>query len=478
MSGIEELQAEIERAPRGPEVGAFFDFDGTLIAGYSASAFYEDRVRRREFSAGELARSLLAGAEIALRGADVSKLMGVAVASWAGRREEEVQQLFDRLFAQRIAGMVYPQARELVRAHRHAGHTVVLASSATRYQLAALADDLEIEDVLCSEVEVVRGVFSGYLEGEVLWGDAKARAVSGFADARGVDLDRSFAYANGDEDVPFLELVGNPRALNPASQLGKVARERAWPIVRLSGRGRPGVVDIARTGAALAGLATAGGVGIAIGLLNGNRRQAANVAASIGPDLALALAGVELKVTGPQNLWSQRPAVFVFNHQSSIDVAVIGSLIRRDVSGVAKKEAARDPRFALIGYVTDVAYVDRRDPKQARAALEPAVERLREGVSIAIAPEGTRSPTPRLGRFKKGAFHLAIQAGVPIVPVVIRNAGDVMWRGSFVIRPGTIEVAVLEPVSTSGWDAGDLDCHVDDVRRRFVDTLENWPAGE
>jgi putative phosphoserine phosphatase/1-acylglycerol-3-phosphate O-acyltransferase len=217
-------------------------------------------------------------------------------------------------------------------------------------------------------------------------------------------------------------------------------------------------------------------VGIAVGLLNRDRRQGANVAAAIGPDLALALAGVDLNVHGAEHLWSHRPAVFVFNHQSSLDVAVIGSLIRRDLTGVAKKEAARDPRFAPIGYVADIVYIDRSDSRQARAALEPAVDRLRQGTSIAMAPEGTRSATPRLGRFKKGAFHLARQAGVPIVPIVIRNAGDLMWRGSLVIRPGTIDVAVLEPIPTDGWEAREVGAHVKEIRDRFAETLENWPS--
>jgi putative phosphoserine phosphatase/1-acylglycerol-3-phosphate O-acyltransferase len=476
MTDVAELLAEVERAPPGPKVGAFFDFDGTLIAGYSASVFYEDRIRRFEMSPGELARSLVAGAEMAVRGADVSRLMEVAVANWAGREEDEVSELFDRLFYKRIAGMVYPEARQLVAAHVRAGHTVALASSATRYQLQALADDLGVSDVLCSEVELVKGYFSGYLKGDVLWGPAKATAVRRFARERGVSLKRSFAYANGDEDVLFLETVGNPRALNPGAGLLRKAQEHDWPVAHLGGRGRPGLVDIVRTGAALAGLGAAGGIGVAVGLLNGDRRQGANVASSIGPDLALAIAGVELNVTGEDHLWSHRPAVFIFNHQSSIDVAVIGSLVRRDLTGVAKVEAARDPRFAPIGYVTDVVYVDRANSQQARAALQPAVDRLKNGTSIAIAPEGTRSPTPRLGRFKKGAFHLAMQAGVPIVPVVIRNAGDVMWRGSFVIRPGTIDVVVKKPISTKSWKAEQLDARIGKLHRMFEDTLEDWPG--
>jgi putative phosphoserine phosphatase/1-acylglycerol-3-phosphate O-acyltransferase len=471
---ISELLAEVESAPEGPEVGAFFDFDGTLIAGYSAQVFYQDRIRRFDMSAGEVARSLIAGAGMALNGSDVSKLMEIAVANWAGHREDEVRELWDRLFYERIAGMVYPEARELVKAHLRAGHTVAVASSATRYQLAALVEDLGVTNVLCSEVELVKGFFSGYVHGPVLWGPAKARAVTEFAAEHEIKLSQSFAYANGDEDVPFLETVGNPRALNPGSGMRRAAREHGWPAVELSGRGRTGIADIVRTGVALAGLGAAGGVGIAYSLVTGDRRTGANLAASIGPDLALALAGVHLNVTGEEHLWSHRPAVFIFNHQSSIDVAVIGSLVRRDLTGVAKVEARRDPRFAPIGYITDIVYVDRSNSTQARAALEPAVERLKSGTSIAIAPEGTRSPTPTLGRFKKGAFHLAMQAGVPLVPVVIRNAGDVMWRGSLVIRPGTIDIAVQPPISTTGWKVEELDERIAEVHALFERTLEQW----
>jgi putative phosphoserine phosphatase/1-acylglycerol-3-phosphate O-acyltransferase len=168
--------------------------------------------------------------------------------------------------------------------------------------------------------------------------------------------------------------------------------------------------------------------------------------------------------------------VFIFNHQSSLDVAVVGALVRRDLTGVAKQEAARDPRFAPIGYVVDIVYVDRSNSRQAREALKPAVQRLKDGTSIAIAPEGTRSPTPRLGQFKKGAFHLARQAAVPLVPIVIRNAGDLMWRRSLVIRPGTVDVAVLEPIPTQRWSAASIGQHAEEIRERFVQTLENWPG--
>jgi putative phosphoserine phosphatase / 1-acylglycerol-3-phosphate O-acyltransferase len=475
MNDVDALIEEIEQGPEGPEVGAFFDLDGTLISGYSASVFYQEFIRRRQMSPADIARSVGAALDQSLRGSDVTRLMEIAAGAFRGRPEEELTELGERLFVQRIAGMVYPDSRRIVRAHQRMGHTVALASSATRYQVAQLAEDFGIEHLLTTALEVVDGVFTGALSGDVLWGPAKARAVRAFARERDVELRRSWGYGNGDEDMYFLDAVGFPRALNPQPGLTKVAADRGWPAYRLSGGGRAGLESMVRTGAALAGLGTAAALGVGVGLVTRNRRDGANFATSVGSDAALALAGVRLDVVGEENLWSHRPAVFIFNHQSSLDMPVLGALVRRDLTGVAKKEAARDPRFAPVGFLVDVAYVDRGNTKQAKEALAPVVEKLRAGVSIGIAPEGTRSPTPKLGRFKKGAFHIALQARVPIVPIVIRNAGEMMWKGSPFIRKGTIDVAVLPPVSTRSWKVSELDERIAAIRRRYVDTLDNWP---
>ena len=124
--------------------------------------------------------------------------------------------------------------------------------------------------------------------------------------------------------------------------------------------------------------------------------------------------------------------------------------------------------------LADMAFVDRGNTAQAKAALAPAVARLREGISLVMAPEGTRSATPALGPFKKGAFHVAMQAGVPIVPIVIRNAGELMWRGASTIREGTVQVTVLPPVPTDGWTVEDLPKHVEEMRERYLETLAEW----
>jgi putative phosphoserine phosphatase/1-acylglycerol-3-phosphate O-acyltransferase len=353
---------------------------------------------------------------------------------------------------------------------------VALASSATRFQAGPLAADLGIEHILCTQIEVEDGRLTGRIEGPVLWGKNKADAVAAFAADNGVKLPESYGYANGDEDVEFLETVGRPRPLNPAPGLARVAAERGWPVHRFPSRGRPGIVPMVRTAAALGGIFTTLGVGVGLGVLNRSRRTALNYVATAGPEVALALAGVTLEVTGEEHVWSHRPAVFVFNHQSSFDVIVIARLLQRDFTAVAKAELAHDPRFAPLGALAGVAYVERGDRSQSRAALAPVVAKLREGMSLAIAPEGTRSATPTLGRFKKGAFHIAVQAGVPVVPVVIRNAGEIMWRASMVARPGTVDVAVLPPVLTDGLGPDDVDDLADRVRQQFVETLDNWPV--
>jgi putative phosphoserine phosphatase/1-acylglycerol-3-phosphate O-acyltransferase len=150
---------------------------------------------------------------------------------------------------------------------------------------------------------------------------------------------------------------------------------------------------------------------------------------------------------------------------------IMGKLLQRDFTGVAKIEAAANPLSGTLLKAAGTVFIDRADRAQALAALEPAVQALRNGVSLVIAPEGTRSETPALGAFKKGAFHMAMQAGVPMVPVVIHNAIDAQPKNEKVFRPATVYVEVLEPVETTGWTARSLDRRVAEVRGMFLKAL-------
>jgi putative phosphoserine phosphatase/1-acylglycerol-3-phosphate O-acyltransferase len=169
--------------------------------------------------------------------------------------------------------------------------------------------------------------------------------------------------------------------------------------------------------------------------------------------------------------------VFVFNHQSKLDPIVLMKLLRSNFTGVGKAEVKKIPGFGQFFQLAGMAFVERGNTAQARSVLDPVVEKIRsEQLSLAMSPEGTRSATPRLGRFKKGAFHIAMQSEFPMVPIVMRNVGEVMWRGSQVIRPGTVDVVVLPPVDTSEWTTETIDEHVAEVREMFVRTLADWPG--
>jgi putative phosphoserine phosphatase/1-acylglycerol-3-phosphate O-acyltransferase len=212
-------------------------------------------------------------------------------------------------------------------------------------------------------------------------------------------------------------------------------------------------------------------VGLGVGFANRSQREGLNVAASAWSELAIAFAGITLEVRGEEHLWSHRPAVFVFNHQSGVDAMLLAKLLRKDFAGIAKKELQRVPLLGSAFEIAGTVFVDRADTQKAIEAMAPAVEALKQGRSIAIAPEGTRSRTPRLGRFKKGAFHLAMQAGVPIVPIVFKNTLDVLPRGAIVLRPANVEAVVLPPIDTTGWTRESLDAEIEAVRKRFLEVL-------
>lgn len=469
----DQLIADVEAGPRGPRIGAFFDFDGTVIDGYSLAAFARHHLRSLHVTPAGLGELLLTGLRGVTTEEDFEKFTVLGMRAWAGRTEDELVELGERLFVQGIAGSLFPEAWRLVAAHLQSGHTVVLASSATRFQVEPAARAMGVEHVLVSPVEIVDGVCTGRPGGPLLWRAGKATAVRQFAAEHGIDLAHSYAYSNGDEDVPFLRTVGRARALNAGKGLTAAAKHYSWPTARFRRRGRGGPLELVRTAAGIGGLLGGFGAGVAIGALSGSRRDAVDLGITLAGELGSVLAGVRIDVQGAEHL-ATRPAVFLFNHQSQLDVLILAKVLRGGFTGVAKKELANAPGFGLAFRLADVAFVDRKNAREARTALEPAVAKLREGISLVIAPEGTRSATPSLGPFKKGAFHVAMQAGVPIVPIVIRNAGELMWRGSTTISSGTVQVRVLPPVPTDGWTVKELGEKVDEVRGRYVDALDNW----
>jgi len=460
-------------SPRGPKVAAFFDLDRTLVAGFSANAFFQERLLSGRMSPRELGQSLRGVANFAAGRTGFSGLMTATAAAYRGMAESVLVELGEEVFVKHLATQIYPESRALVRAHLDRGHTVAVVSSATRYQARPAARDLGIEHVLCTRLELEDGVFTGRVIHPTCWGEGKSIAARDFAAGREIDLAQSYFYTDSADDLPLLEAVGNPRPLNPDRRLTGIAAERGWPIRRFDSRGTPGALDVLRTGLVYASAISTAWTGLGTALLNNSRRQAVNLMMTTFGELGTALSGIDLQVEGEQHLWSQRPAVFVFNHQSGIDALLVMKLLRRDVVGVAKREVRANPIFGPLFAAAGTVFIDRANREKAIEALRPAVDALERGFSIAIAPEGTRSPTPRIGRFKKGAFHIAMQARVPVVPIVFRNALDALPKGGAIVRPATVEAVVLRPIPTTSWTLATLDEEIARIRDRFVDVLES-----
>jgi len=471
MSVYRRLTGAVDKGPSGAHIAAFFDLDRTLLAGFSATAFTRELVRTGRLGWGEIGGVLAAATRFQLGLEDFSSFVAALSGSLVDMPEREMVELGERLFRDELAGSVYPESRALVRAHQRKGHTVAVVSSALPYQIAPLARDLEIDDVLCTRLEVRGGRFTGAVVHPTCYGMGKATAAQGLAARRGIDLAQSFFYTDSDEDLPLLDIVGRPRPLNPNRNLKAIAAKRGWTAKTFASRGTPAGEQLLRTGLAVGSLVPSLLVGLPAALLDRSWRPAVNLAISIWGDMGTALAGLDVQVTGEANLWTQRPAVFIFNHQSAIDPLLLCKVLRRDFVGIAKREIRDVPVLGQAFEFAGTVFIDRFNHDQAVKALEPAIEALRKGISLVIAPEGTRSPTPRLGRLKKGAFHMAMAARAPIVPIVFRNAHDVLPKSGYVMRPTTVEVVVLPPISTKRWRKADLQRNIEKIEAQYRSTL-------
>lgn len=439
--------------PRGPKVGAFFDVDDALLAG---------RLR-----GGGRTWLPLPGVRT-----PVDPLQELR-----GTDQADALELGRKHFLDGVASRVYFEAREVLAAHQRKGHTVVLTSSASDHEVAPLAEALGADDVICTEAEVVDGRLTGSRVGAVCAGEARAGAVASYAKDHRIGLARSHAYVSEDGEAPLLHLVGNPHVVNPGRELEGVAASAGWPVLTFDSRGRPDPETLLRSIAAYSTLLPSMLDGVAMGLLNRDRKKIAQYGVATYVERLFALTGVTLRVQGEKNLWSHRPAVFIYNHRSNFDPYVALKLVHRDWGSVGKKEIAGPLTPVMKWLLPNVAFVDRSNTEKALESLQPVTELLSDDVSVLVAPEGTRSRTGELGRFKKGPFRMAMEAGVPIVPIVIRNADSVTSRGGAIIRKGTVDVAVLAPVEVTGWVADDLDERIAEVRQSFIETLAAWPKG-
>ncbi len=191
----------------------------------------------------------------------------------------------------------------------------------------------------------------------------------------------------------------------------------------------------------------------------------------------LAVARVRVRITGLSHIDPNRSYIYMANHQSNFDIPVLLGYLKVQFRWLAKAELFDIPIFGRgmqgCGYIS----IDRSDRRSALESIRQAAATIRNGVSVLIFPEGTRSPDGHIQPFKKGGFFLARKAGVPIVPVIIRGTWPIMPRSGLKISPGNVTVEVRQPIETADYKGKDKDKLIEDVRRVICEGFYGTTGG-
>lgn len=183
----------------------------------------------------------------------------------------------------------------------------------------------------------------------------------------------------------------------------------------------------------------------------------------------LAISGVKLVVHDDDRMSDERGLVYMSNHVSWFDIFALAAIIPR-YTWIAKAELRRLPIFGAAADAAGIIFIDRDNRKAAFESYKIAAEDVKQGKSVIICPEGTRGRDYHLRPFKKGPFVLAIASGAPIIPTLVYGTREVMPKGSFRIRSGTVHVHFLDPVPTAGYTYED--------RARLMETVWSRMANE
>ena len=218
--------------PHTPRVAAFFDLDKTIIATSSAFAFGREFMHNGLITTSEALQMSLARATYMIAGQSSEQMdttrdqLASLVAGWS---VEQVREIASETMHNVVTPAIYAEARELIAFHRNAGHDVIIISASASHLVDLIAEELGIDQVVATELEVADGRFTG----EILFyckGAAKADAITALAEKSHYDLSASYAYSDSATDIPMLEAVGNPVAVNPDRAMKKTALENGWEI--------------------------------------------------------------------------------------------------------------------------------------------------------------------------------------------------------------------------------------------------------
>jgi len=189
-----------------------------------------------------------------------------------------------------------------------------------------------------------------------------------------------------------------------------------------------------------------GGPALLCGLLDRSGR-AAHAVARLWARLILRACGIRVRLEGSS---FPSPAVYAANHASALDIPLLFGHLPVSFRIIHKRSLSLVPFIGWFLFLGGHVAIDRRNAFRARRSLERAARRVGQGTSVAVFPEGTRSPDGRVGHFKRGSFSLAMSAGVPVVPVSLVGVKRVVPRGVLTVRPGLVRMIVHPAVATAG----------------------------
>ncbi|RNC63745.1 1-acyl-sn-glycerol-3-phosphate acyltransferase [Proteiniphilum sp. X52] len=183
------------------------------------------------------------------------------------------------------------------------------------------------------------------------------------------------------------------------------------------------------------------------------------------------LALCRVKTRGHENLDRRQSYVFVANHQSAFDIFLVYGFLNQNIKWMQKQSLRKIP---FVGFASEKAghvFVDNTNPKARAASIKKAKEQIVDGVSMVIFPEGARTRSGKMGRFKRGAYCLAHDMGLPVVPLTINGAYDVLKRDGFRLRPGKMELVIHRPIPTASLAEAEIPGLIDKTRDTIFSAL-------
>jgi 1-acyl-sn-glycerol-3-phosphate acyltransferase len=186
----------------------------------------------------------------------------------------------------------------------------------------------------------------------------------------------------------------------------------------------------------------------------------------------LHLVGVRVRVIGQQNVLSDKPQIFIANHQSVFDIFAVLGHVPGEFRWIAKEELFRIPVFGRAMRKAGYIPINRKNHEKAMTSIAEAIEKIRGNRSVMSFPEGTRSIDGTIGPFKPGMFLLAMQAGVPIVPMTIIGANKVWPKRSLSIKPGVITIVIDKPVDVKAYTPERCNELIEKVRNTIINNCE------